>query len=201
MMAPIRIQMPRMASPSLSPQSSVKSVATVGKPLALNITKKGKASSVKSTSQNSTSTSDSQASDSSTTRPLTEVSLAETEDSSPHSRAHKSEARSTDVESESESDDDDHSRARRSLLRSSSNPRDSDITEIQDTPIMLQSPFTDSSSTPGSPEVPQRHVSRLSTAVGPGGLETVMEESSPRDGRAPKRERSPFSDDNAVGGS
>jgi hypothetical protein len=127
--------------------------------------------------------------------------LAETEDSLPHSRAHKSEACSTDVESESESDDDNHSRARRSLLRSSSNPRDSDITEIQDTPIMLQSPFIDSSSTPGSPEVPQRHVSRLSTAVGPGGLATVMEESSPRDGRAPRRERSPFSDDNAVGGS
>lgn len=196
------IQMPRMtSSSSLSPQSSVRSVATVGKPLALNITKKGKESSVKSTSQNSTSTLDSQASDSSTMRPLTEVSLAETEDSLPHSRAHKSEARSTDVESESESDDDDHSRARRSLLRSSSNPRDSDITEIQDTPIMLQSPFTDSSSTPGSPEGPQRHVSRSSIAVGPGGLATVMEESPSNDSRASRRERSPFSDDNVVGGS
>ena len=202
MIAPIRIQMPRMtSSSSLSPQNSVRSVATTGKPLALNITKKGKEGSVKSTSQNSTSTSDSQASDSTTTRPLTEVSLAETEDSLPHSRAHKSEARSTNVESESESDDDDHSRARRSLLRSSSNPRDSDITEIQDTPIMLQSPFTDSSSTPGSPEVPQQHVSRSSTAVGPGGLATVMEESPSHDSRAPRRERSPFSDDNAVGGS
>ncbi|OCK95160.1 uncharacterized protein K441DRAFT_87572 [Cenococcum geophilum 1.58] len=202
MIASIRVQMPRMtSSSSLSPQSSVSSVATTGKPLALNITKKGKESSVKSTSQNSTSTSDSQASDSSTIRPLTEVSLAETEDSLPHSRAQKSEARSTDVESESESDDDDHSRARRSLLRSSSNPRDSDITEIQDTPIMLQSPFTDSSSTPGSPEVPQRHVSRSSTAVGPGGLATVIEESPTHDNRASRRERSPFSDDNAVGGS
>ncbi|OCL11217.1 hypothetical protein AOQ84DRAFT_196871 [Glonium stellatum] len=201
MIAPIRIQMPRMASSSsLSPQGSVRSVATVGKPLALNITKKGKAGSAKSTSQNSTTTSDSQSSDSSTMRPLTEVSLAETEDSLPHSRARRPEARSTDIESESESDDDDHSRARRSLLRSSSNPRDSDITVIQDTPIMLQSPFTDSSSAPGSPEVPQRHISKSSTAVGPSGLATVMEESS-RDSRASRRERSPFSDDNAVGGS
>jgi len=202
MAAPIRIQMPRTtSSSSLSPQSSVRSATTVGKPLALNITKKGKASSLTPPPQSLTTTTDSQASDPTALRPLTEVSLAETEDSLPHSRAHKSEARSTDAESDEESDEDDHSRARRSLLRSPSNPRDSDITEIQDTPIMLQSPFTDSLSTPGSPELPQRHASRSSTAVESSGLATVMEESSSRDSRASRRERSPFSDDNVVVGS
>ncbi|KAF2197218.1 hypothetical protein GQ43DRAFT_475636 [Delitschia confertaspora ATCC 74209] len=125
-------------------------------------------------------------------RPLTEISVTSTDDGLSHVRARKPQ----DSEYDSDSDCDDHYRARKSLLRTSSNIRDSDITDIQDTPGMLQSPFSDSSHVDDSP-VMQRHNSTFS-----GDLRTpltpVMEESSKRGSRASKRTQSPFSDDNEV---
>ncbi|KAF2250007.1 hypothetical protein BU26DRAFT_294130 [Trematosphaeria pertusa] len=190
---PIRIQMPRMMSgSSVSSQSSIRSIATLGPVRALNITKK-KATEV-TTPKRSPSNASAKTSSTSTSetlvppmRPLTEISVASTDDGVAHARAR----RAADVESDSESDDDDHSRARRSLLPSGSE-RDSDITEIQDTPGMLQSPFSDSS-TIDRPDLPQRHTSRSSALRAPM---TPIAEESKRASSASKRTQSPFSDDN-----
>ncbi|OCK81392.1 hypothetical protein K432DRAFT_282296, partial [Lepidopterella palustris CBS 459.81] len=195
--APIRFQMPRMTSASSqSPQNPIMSTTTVGLPKALNITKKGRATPVTLTPKGSVRMAESQASNTPTTRPLTEVSLAETDDSLSHARARAAAGHSVGGDSDSESDADDHSRARRSLLRTSSNPRDSEITVIQDTPATIQGPFADSSNAPGSPSIPQRHPSRSSATLGQSGLTTVVEEASKQATRAARRERSPFSDDN-----
>ncbi|KAF2475275.1 uncharacterized protein BDR25DRAFT_101279 [Lindgomyces ingoldianus] len=194
---PIRIQMPRMTSnaSSLSPQNSVRSTATLGPVRALNITKK-KTSFENSTPKSSSSSSTTAVNTPSPEplvppmRPLTEVSVASTEDSVPHARARKA----RDVDSDSESDDDDHSRARRSLLSSSSNFRDSEFTDISDTPVTMQSPFSDPS--PTESDIPQRHASASSGLRAP--MTPIAEESSKRASRASRRTQSPFSDDNAT---
>jgi hypothetical protein len=185
----VRIQMPRMGS-ALSPQNSIRSTATLGPVRALNITKKKSydgtppRSSHSNTSGQTTSTSETLVPSG---RPLTEVSLTSTDDGVAHARARKA----IEVEtSDSESDDDDHSRARRSLLR------DSQITDINDTPISLQSPFSDHSTIDTRPDMPKRHTSTSSALRAP--MTPIVEEGSKRASfsNASKRTQSPFSDDN-----
>ncbi|KAF2653600.1 hypothetical protein K491DRAFT_602487 [Lophiostoma macrostomum CBS 122681] len=195
---PIRIQMPRMTSSSgnstLSPQSSIRSTATLGPVRALNITKrKPSLESVPkrsgSTASNSTVTSPESAAP--TMRPLTEISVASTDDGVAHARARKA-ARDADLDSDS--DDDDHSRAHRSLLRASASIRDSELTEIADTPGILQSPFSDSSAVEPPRPALERHTSSSSAIRSP--MTPIREESSKRASSASKRTQSPFSDDN-----
>jgi hypothetical protein len=177
---PIRIQMP-----GLSRENSIKNSAQLGGVRALNITKK-KASTPEST----TPPKSSDGPNSPDTlvpgvRPLTEVSLASTDDGVAHARARHV----ADADSDSD-DDDDHSRARRSLLRNS------DYTDIQDTPTSIQSPFSDSASTeqPQRPAEIRRHTSTSSALRPP--MTPIAEESSKRASGASKRTQSPFSDDN-----
>ncbi|KAF2871574.1 hypothetical protein BDV95DRAFT_607004 [Massariosphaeria phaeospora] len=194
---PIRIQMPGMTSSSsttLSSQNSVRSTATLGKVRALNITKRRPSDT---TPPKSSSSNDSDITVTSPEtlvppmRPLTDISLASTDDGVMHARARQ--ARS--VDSESDSEDDDHYHFRRSLLRASSSARDSDITDIQDTPTTVQSPFTDNSRVDNSrPDIPQRHTSSSSAFRAP--MTPIREESSKRVSAASKRTQSPFSDDN-----
>jgi len=194
----VRVQMPRMGS-GASPQSSIRSTATLGPVRALNITKKksydGKGywdtpprssqSNYSGQSFHTTSTSETLVPPG---RPLTEISLSSTEDGYAHARAR----RAMDAEtSDSESDDDDHSRARRSLLR------DSQITDINDTPISLQSPFSDNSTIDSRPDMPQRHTSN-SSRLPP--MTPIVEEGSKRGSlsNTSKRTQSPFSDDHRT---
>lgn len=184
----IRIQMPRMGdNSSLSPQNSIRSTATLGPVRALNITKK-KSSDIIGPKRTSSNNSDQSSSTSETLvppgRPLTDISVASSDEGVAHARAR----RAGDVESDSESDDDDHSRARRSLLR------DSDLTDIQDTPTSMQSPFSDSS-TIDRPGMPHRYTSNSSGLQAP--MTPIREETSnsKRSSGASKRTQSPFSDD------
>lgn len=192
---PVPVRIPGMGSSSLSPQNSIRSTATLGPVRALTITKrKGSDTTPPKSSGSSGGSSD-------TTlvppvRPLTDGSLDSDFDLS-HARGHKS----GDVDSDSDSDLDDHSRAKHALLRAAStSTRNSDVTDIQDTPGMLQSPFSDSSYASESPVLQQptlaRHFSTTSGLRTP--LTPVMEESSKRASRASKRTQSPFSDDNEV---
>jgi hypothetical protein len=195
---PVRIQMPRMtSSSSLSPQNSVRSTATLGPVRALNITKK-KATSIDNTPPKSSGSGNTTDSDKTLTntpspeplvppmRPLTEVSLASTDDGVAHARAR----RVGGEESDSESDDDDHSRARRSLLRNS------DVTDISDTPTSVQSPFSDREEVSSPQERPSvKRNTSTSSALRPP-MTPIVEESSKRASSASKRTQSPFSDDN-----
>ncbi|KAL1610838.1 hypothetical protein SLS60_002509 [Paraconiothyrium brasiliense] len=190
---PIRIQMPRQGSgaPSLSPQNSVRSTATLGPVRALNITKK-KASDVtppKSSSSNqsdltgSTAISDNQVQP---MRPLTEYSVTSSDDGVAHARARKA----GDVDSDSDSEDEDHSRARQSLLRDSALVSEfSDGHSIAD----LRSPFSDYAAT-DRPAAPQRQTSR-SSRLQAAPMTPIVEESGKRHSTASKRTQSPFSDD------
>lgn len=191
---PIRVQMPRMlSSSSLSPQNSIRSTATLGPVRALNITKK------KPTLENTPPRSAGSAGSDDTirspdvlvpqARPLTDISLASTDDGVAHSRARQAAELDSDSDSESD-DDDDHSRARRTLLRNS------DATDIQDTPTSLQSPFSDSSTIESSPSRPtvERHTSTRSALHPP--MTPIAEESSKRASGSSRRTQSPFSDDN-----
>ncbi|KAF2260909.1 hypothetical protein CC78DRAFT_547107 [Lojkania enalia] len=185
---PIRIQMPHMGSntSSISPQNSVRSTATLGPVRALNITKKKQTPDTNTPPKSSASSS---SEDTITSpgpivpqvRPLTEVSVASTDDGIAHARARQA----AGLDSDSESDEDDeHSRSKRSLLRNSN---------FSEASSSLRSPFSDSSSL-DSPEVPQRHNSRTSALRAP--MTPISEESSKRGSRASKRTQSPFSDDN-----
>ncbi|KAH7130154.1 hypothetical protein B0J11DRAFT_245545 [Dendryphion nanum] len=194
---PVRIQMPRMLSASsLSPNNSIRSTATLGPVRALNITKKKP--SFENTPPRSAGTDTlSSATDSSATstlntslasRPLTGISVASSDDGVAHARARR--AAAADADSDSDSDDDDHSRARRSLMR------DSQITDISDTPSSIQSPFADPSAMEPSsrPDMLQRHTSSSSGLRAP--MTPIAEESSKRGSTASKRTQSPFSDVN-----
>ncbi|KAF2273090.1 uncharacterized protein EI97DRAFT_482706 [Westerdykella ornata] len=187
---PVRIQIPH-SSTSPSPQNSVRSTATLGPVRALTITKKkATPETTPPRSSEASATSDSTVTPTETlvptVRPLTEVSLASTDDGLAHARAR----RGDDVDSDSDEDDDEHSRARRSLLRSS------DITDIQDTPTSAQSPFSDRSAIEYQqrPAEVRRHTSTSSTALRPP-MTPIAEESSKRTSSASKRATSPFSDD------
>ncbi|KAF2438206.1 hypothetical protein P171DRAFT_458833 [Karstenula rhodostoma CBS 690.94] len=189
---PIRIQMPHQgsAAPSLSPQDSVRSTATLGPVRALNITKK-KASDVtppKSSSSNqsdltgSTAMSDNPVQ---TMRPLTEYSVTSSDDGLAHARARKSGL----LDSDSDSDDEDHARARQILLRESAL-----VSEFSDSDSIaeLRSPFSDYATT-DRPALPQRQTSRSSRLQAP--MTPIVEESGKRQSTASKRTQSPFSDD------
>jgi hypothetical protein len=188
---PVRVQVLGMGGSALSPQGSVGSTSTLGPVRALTITKKKGADNTPSKSSASSSSGSADTALVPPVRPLTDISLASTDYGSTHSRAQKL----GDIDSDSDSDVDDHSRARRSLLRVSSTSRDSEITEIQDTPGILQSPFSDASQS-DSPVLQQRHMSATSGLRSP--LTPVIEESSKRGSKASKRTQSPFSDDNEV---
>jgi hypothetical protein len=204
---PIRIQMPMSGSStsSLSRANSIQSTATLGKVRALNITKKRGSdvtppkSSGSNTSNNTAGTgSHFSTSTMGTThtqdtmihmRPFTEISMDSTEDEGAHARSRQH------MDSDSDSDDGEHSRAQRSLLRVSGN---SDITDINDTPTSLRSPFSDSSSSDYSlrPDMPQRNTSKSSRLQLEPPMTPIVEESSKRTSRASRRTQSPFSDDN-----
>ncbi|KAF2682949.1 hypothetical protein K458DRAFT_390225 [Lentithecium fluviatile CBS 122367] len=183
---PVRVQMPRMAS-GLSPQNSVRSTATLGPVRALNITKKKASDSTPPKSSHSNMSGSTSETLVNSGRPITEISVASSDDGVAHARARKAVEAET---SDSESDDDDHSRARRSLLR------DSQITDINDTPISMQSPFSDYSTIDSRPDMPQRHTSNSSGLRAP--MTPIVEEGSKRASlsNGSKRTQSPFSDDN-----
>jgi hypothetical protein len=181
---PVRIQVAGSGN-GLTRENSARSTAQLGGVRALNITKKKaspEATTPKSTSSDELASPDTLVPG---VRPLTEVSLASTDDGVAHARARHG----ADVDSDSE-DEDEHSRARRSLLRNS------DYTDIQDTPTSIQSPFSDASATePASrPAEVRRHTSTSSALRPP--MTPIAEESSKRASSASKRTQSPFSDDN-----
>ncbi|KAJ9643445.1 hypothetical protein H2199_004124 [Coniosporium tulheliwenetii] len=184
---PSRVQIPHSLASSArsTPHGSIRSVQTVGKPKALTIIKREKApvrmtSSDTLQSQNtiiSFETADSSPSvpiglAPSSSRPLTHVSEASTSSAgTAHRRARQSDNLLDDSDSDGEGD---HDRARMSLLG-----RDSQITEIADTPALPISPFMDAGRQGG-----WRLWRRRRIGVGGGGSR----------GRA----RSPFGDEHAV---
>ncbi|KAF2011046.1 hypothetical protein BU24DRAFT_413734 [Aaosphaeria arxii CBS 175.79] len=193
---PVRIQMPGVStSPSLSSSNSIRSTATLGKVKALTITKKKSAADTTTTTTTTTRTPSLTSTATEDTliapdvlvppmRPLTDISATSTDDGFGHARARKA-----DMDSDSESDSDDHSRARRSLLR------DSQVTDIQDTPATEQSPFSDNSAIePSRPDMAKRTTSSSSGLRAP--MSPIREEASKRASHASKRTQSPFSDDN-----
>lgn len=178
-----KIQMPHSSDkPGISPQGSVKSVQ-IGKPKALTI-KKGKASNTSLASTVSKAAAGNASPESKekseaperipiTMRPLTEVSIA---DSAASSGTEQFKSHMDDDSSDDEGDDSASSRR-----QSKASGRNSNVTEIQDTPGVAQSPFADSNRS--------------------DNLETVVEEStkpaapgSPGHGRA----TSPFGDEHAL---
>ncbi|KAF9638796.1 putative membrane anchor opy2 protein [Lasiodiplodia theobromae] len=176
-----KIQMPHSSDKAgPSPQGSVKSVQ-IGKPKALTITK-GKKSKTSLANEVSLAAASGSSSEESSTReksptpdripikmrPLTEVSITDSAASGPEFKSHMD---------DDSSDDEDDSRSR-------AGARDSNVTDIQDTPGVTQSPFSDSNRT--------------------DNLETVIEEATKRaskdvtGGLGNARARSPFGDENAV---
>jgi hypothetical protein len=184
---PIRIQMPSSSS-DLGRQNSVRSTATLGPIRALNITKKKATPDTtppRSSGSGSTSSDNTVTSPTPAMRPLTDVSLTSTDDGFAHSRAR----RAGDLDSDSDDDEDEHARAQRSLLRNS------DTTDMSDTPTSLQSPFSDQSSIePSRPDVGVRRHTSTSSALRPP-MTPIAEESSKRASSASKRAQSPFTDD------
>lgn len=191
---PLRIQMPGQGTSKLSPSNSVRSTATLGKVRALNITKK-KASDVTPPKSSASSKSELTTSSASETlvptpRPLTEVSLASTDDGVAHGRAR----RGGDLDSDSDSDDDDHSRSRRSLIRNSAS-----TSEMSDSPDSIRSPFSDAHSSIGSfdrPSLESRYTSNSGGLHAPP-MTPIQEESTRRvSSHSSKRGQSPFADEN-----
>lgn len=180
-----KIQMPHSSDkPGLSPQGSVKSVQ-IGKPKALTITKGKKsntslASVVSKAAAGGASSEDSSVKEKSETpdripikmRPLTEVSIAD----SASTGAEQPKSHMDDDSSDEEDESDDS--------RRQSKARDSNVTEIQDTPGVTQSPFADSNRAENLETVIEEATKRASRDVS-GGLENA-------------RARSPFGDENAV---
>jgi len=196
---PILFKIPSQGGSTVSRSGSQGSAATIARPVPLNITKKNKQASPADQTASAMQEEAKKTEDQPVglgLRPVTDVSVSESSGSSlAHARANWPQSLThSDSDSESESDDDVHSRARRSLLRNNSSTRDSDYTEIQDTPLTLQSPFTDEATTPTSAEMPVPH--RKSTAA----LSTVEEErrNSTRPASKCERGKSPFEDDHRV---
>lgn len=197
---PIRIQMPASSDATgLSPASSLRSTATVGKPTTLTITKKGKAVPTRTPSSESNASAEKPASP--------DISPPESITNTP--RPDRPETSNSFLTSDSESESEtelDHARSRRSLLRqsvASSSKRDSQLTTSTESPsIASPSPFADMSSSimsPGDVRSPHRH-SGLSTV-----LEGTDDERSRRGSKASSKaaaagaDPSPFGDENAVG--
>lgn len=175
----------RIHMPGISPANSVKTIAQLGGVKALNITKKKSMESTPPKSSAGSSTADSEQTLISPDplvplpRPLTEVSLASTDDGMSHHRARQA---ISIVTTDSDSDDDDHARARKSLLRHS------DIAEA-DTPTSMNSPFSDSPLMGDQLQVRERDSSRPP-------MTPIFEESksSKRSSASSKRGQSPFAD-------
>lgn len=191
----------RIAMPGISPASSIRSTAQLGPVRALNITKKksieitpprsaaGSATSADRTLVNTPEVLVPSA------RPITGYSLASTDDGTLHSRARRGSLASEESDSDS---DDEHQRGQQTLLRNSANDRDSNSTEIQDTPTQNQSPFSDDSSTdPPRPMMSQRITSYDTARDLRTPMTPIVEESSmsKRASTASQlRDQSPFSD-------
>ncbi|KAF2458672.1 hypothetical protein BDY21DRAFT_370869 [Lineolata rhizophorae] len=220
----VQVQMPHSSDgPSNSRSPSVRSIASFARPVPLNITKKKSSNSVETTSTGATSsTNDSTKTERANTervpvglgvgmRPLTEVSVTESEDSvATHSRARQSDGH--DIVPDSDSDGEEssrHDRARRSLLGNdntssfgnatgNNQSRFSDVTSIADTPYTPYSAQFSPAMDQNSPQSPPR----LSMAIGSPSrgdertLSTVMEEASER-----RRGESRGSDSSSVGDS
>ncbi|KAF2643693.1 hypothetical protein P280DRAFT_214892 [Massarina eburnea CBS 473.64] len=196
---PVRIQMPQQTGSKLSPQNSVRSTATLGKVRALNITKKKEKEKANDVTPPKSSSSDQDelvdsSSTSATTlvatpspdrRPLTEVSMASTDDGIAHGRAR----RAGDLESDSESDDDDdHARARHSMIRDD---------DLSNSPTSTKSPFSDANSSIASFEQrPGMEKRYTNSSIGLQPPMTPIMEESKRASDSSKRTQSPFSDEN-----
>lgn len=213
----IQIRMPTSSdSPGIkrSPIGSVRSTATVGKPVPLNIVKRSPsnassgatataaalASGVASASalnpSNSLHSKYSTASSASPRlmRPLTEVSVT-LSDSGP---GRKSAAISSNNDSDSDSDFDPHERARRSLLQPESQhrlPRESAVTEIADTPAIGASPFADNVNGAGHRDSRTMDMADILMMDPVEERDESRRESYTRDGA---RGTSPFGDENEV---
>ncbi|OAL45483.1 hypothetical protein IQ07DRAFT_614878 [Pyrenochaeta sp. DS3sAY3a] len=190
----------RIAMPGVSPANSVRSTAQLGPVRALNITKKKTDVTPPKSSAGSTESSDRTLVNTPdilvpSARPLTDYSVTSSDDGVAHARARRANA----SDSEDDSDDDDHARSRQTLLRNSLSDRSSGFTDIQDTPTMNQSPFTDASMLePIRPAMSQR-ITSYDTSL---GLRTpmtpIVEESMSKRGStvSARRDQSPFSDSN-----
>ncbi|KAF2133812.1 hypothetical protein P153DRAFT_372374 [Dothidotthia symphoricarpi CBS 119687] len=181
---PIRIQMP-----GINPGNSARTIAQLGPVRALNITKKkGSDATLKSSAASTPSrTPDIRLAP---PRPLTDFSVASSDDGVTHARARK--AGSEDYETDS--DDEDHVRSRRSLMRNSASTRDSNLIDLQYTPTNPQSPFSDSSAIDSlRPSTGQSVVSYDTNNTSPMPMASIAEETSKR-----ARDRSPFADSNRA---
>ncbi|KAH7383888.1 hypothetical protein BKA66DRAFT_570080 [Pyrenochaeta sp. MPI-SDFR-AT-0127] len=193
----------RIAMPGISPANSVRSTAQLGPVRALNITKKKSfdATPPKSAAGSATSADRTLVNTPDvlvpSARPLTDYSVASSDDGVAHARAR----RATDSDSDSDSDEEDHARAQQSLLRNSLvSDRSSDLTEIQDTPNMNQSPFSDSATLePARPAMSQR-ITSYDTSLGLRTPMTPIVEESSASKRGStvsnRRDQSPFADSN-----
>lgn len=191
----------RIAMPGISPGNSIRSTAQLGPVRALNITKK---KSLESTPPKSASGSSLSADRTlvntpdvlvPVARPITEYSLASSDDGVAHSRARRG-----SLASEFDSDsDDDHARGQQSLFRNSASDRDSDFIDLQDTPVSNQSPFADSSTIePPRPMMSQRITSDTTRDVRTPMTPIKEEFSQSKRGSAVSnlRDPSPFADSN-----
>jgi len=213
---PIQIRMPTSSdTPGIrpSPAGSVRSTATVGKPVPLNIVKRSPSNaSTSGTAPSSSSNlnpSNSLHSKYSTAtsaspkpmRPLTEVSITSSDSSTPSRSTRKSHISSAAADSDSDSESDPHERVRRSLLRAENTPNSnlprqstmSGVTSIADTPAIGTSPFADIANVAGSRETRDSRTMDMDIMM----MEPVEERrrSVSRDGA---RGTSPFGDENEV---
>ena len=213
---PLQVQIPSSADKTgSSPQGSLGSTgtATYAKPIPLTLTKvKGKQKSGSSTPDVSS------ISDVETVKAASPgkqslghiITAASSKDnastsSRPHSRAQQAAAQPSTFDDTSDDDEDEHARSRRSLI---GRTRESQITEIADTPIAghsshasPDSPFADQTSSL-LPTVAERD-ERRNTLM---GINAVIEEATRRASRQPthmglgsdRRNESPFDDSHAT---
>lgn len=201
----IRIQMPGVMG--VSPANSVRSTAQLGPVRALNITKKKSdlTSTPPKSSDNSTTFSNDRTAVNTpdvlvpSARPITEYSIASSDDGVAHARARA--ANGFDSDSDSDSDE-EHARANRTLLRNSTTSRESDtFIDIEDTPVQQEtSPFADNPPLePPRPQISQR-ITSYDTSLGIRTPMTPIVEEGPSSKRASaisqRRDQSPFSDSN-----
>lgn len=196
----------RIAMPGISPASSVRSTSQLGPVRALNITKKKEATpggSPATTASADRTLVNSPENGVSAARPLTDYSMASSDDGIAHARARQVGSIDSDSESESDDDDDDdHTRARQSLLHNSPSTRASDLPPRLELPINHQSPFSDSSmlDPPRPPAMSQRITSYDTSSGVRTPMTPIVEEgfASKRSSTNTQnnREQSPFADSN-----
>ncbi|KAF2139282.1 uncharacterized protein K452DRAFT_289831 [Aplosporella prunicola CBS 121167] len=201
--SPFRVQMPSSSDggslkPGMSPQGSIRSVQTVGKAKPLNIVKKnstkGKSTATSSLANSVSAAASEEGSPKSspkstksresadripiTLRPLTEISATDSADEAPKTVGPISLNMS---HMDDPSNDEEPAQQRKSLKRTSG--RDSQVTEIQDTPGVIQSPFGD------------KNAENL-----PAAIENATKQASKpaEGGLGIPREGSPFGDEHAL---